>query len=227
MKPHLSYANVVATLALILTLGGGTAYAATKLSANSVGSSQLKRNSVSSAKVKDGSLLAKDFKVGQLPRGAAGVAGPAGPAGAPGPSGAAGAKGDSGAKGETGPAGPVTSVGAHLTYGNDVALPAAQRRAVVSATITVPTSATAITATGAATIITGGTAAGAICYLETDAGADTTGEQQAQIAANSRSSIPVTARIATTPGAHTVVLYCQSGSATTVNRGDLVLTATG
>ena len=75
MRPKLTYANVIATLALFLALGGGAAFAATQLAKNSVGAKQLKRNAVSAAKVKDGSLLAKDFKAGQLP---------AGPQGAPG-----------------------------------------------------------------------------------------------------------------------------------------------
>jgi hypothetical protein len=81
------YANVTATLALIVALGG-TSYAAIRLPANSVGAKQLKRHAVTSSKlsasavtsstVKNGSLRAKDFKAGQIP------AGPAGPAGAAG-----------------------------------------------------------------------------------------------------------------------------------------------
>ena len=68
-----SYANVTATLALVVALGG-TSYAAIKLP----------RNSVSSLQVKDRSLLKKDFRVGQLPagkKGATGAQGPPGPAG--------------------------------------------------------------------------------------------------------------------------------------------------
>ena len=51
-----SYANVTATVALIVALGG-TSYAAIKLP----------KNSVTSVQVKDRSLLKKDFKTGQLP----------------------------------------------------------------------------------------------------------------------------------------------------------------
>ncbi|HEV2774275.1 MAG TPA: hypothetical protein VGV90_01665 [Solirubrobacteraceae bacterium] len=64
------YANVTATLALVIALGG-TSYAATKLP----------KNSVTSATVKDRSLLKKDFRPGQLPAGKRGPAGPQGPAG--------------------------------------------------------------------------------------------------------------------------------------------------
>jgi len=81
------YANVTATLALIIALGG-TSYAAIVLPANSVGSKQLKKravtnsklrpNAVTSATVRNGSLRARDFKAGQLPTGQAGPAGPAG-----------------------------------------------------------------------------------------------------------------------------------------------------
>jgi hypothetical protein len=88
LRPSPSMA--VAFAALMVALGG-TSYAIAQLPANSVGTKQLKKNAVNAAKVKDRSLLAKDFKSGQLPRGAQGprgAAGPAGPAGPPGPSGA-------------------------------------------------------------------------------------------------------------------------------------------
>ncbi len=80
-RPRLTYANVIATLALFLALGGATAYAASTLGRNTVGSKQLKKNAVTGAKVKDGSLSAGDFKAGQLP---AGERGPQGVPGAPG-----------------------------------------------------------------------------------------------------------------------------------------------
>lgn len=80
-----SYANVTATLALVIALGG-TSYAAIKLP----------KNSVSSLQVKDRSLLKKDFRPGQLP---AGKRGPAGPQGPPGDAGAAGAGGGGGGGG--------------------------------------------------------------------------------------------------------------------------------
>lgn len=78
------YANVTATLALVIALGG-TSWAAVNLPAKSVGAKQLKNravtnsklrpNAVTSAKVKNGSLRAQDFKAGQLPSGAPGPAG--------------------------------------------------------------------------------------------------------------------------------------------------------
>ena len=70
------YANVTATMALIVALGG-TSYAAIKLPANSVGSAQLKKqavtnsklraNAVTSGTVRNGSLRAKDFKAASSP----------------------------------------------------------------------------------------------------------------------------------------------------------------
>ena len=84
MRPRLTFANVVACIALFVALGSG-AYAATQLPKNSVGSKQIKKNAVNSAKVKDRSLQAVDFKEGQLP------AGPQGPQGPKGDTGAAGA----------------------------------------------------------------------------------------------------------------------------------------
>lgn len=104
--------NAVASLALAIALGGGSAYAAAKLPASSVGARQLKNGAVTSAKVRDGSLTAADFKKGVLPKGAgvagqAGALGSQGSNGAPGAPGASGANGDAGATGAAGPSGPA------------------------------------------------------------------------------------------------------------------------
>jgi hypothetical protein len=88
LRPRLTYANAVATMALFLALGGGAAFAASTLGKNSVGGKQLKRNAVTGAKVKDGSLAATDFKTGQLPAGERGPTGERGPQGARGAPGA-------------------------------------------------------------------------------------------------------------------------------------------
>ena len=71
----MTYANVTATLALFIALGGG-AYAATALPANSVGPKQLKKNAVdrvkiknnavNAAKVLDNSLTGADIKESSL-----------------------------------------------------------------------------------------------------------------------------------------------------------------
>lgn len=50
LRPRLTYANVIATLALFLVLGGA-AYAATALPANSVGTKQLKDQAVTLTKI--------------------------------------------------------------------------------------------------------------------------------------------------------------------------------
>ena len=100
------YADVAATLALVIALGG-TSYAAIKLPVNSVGSVQLKSGAVTSGKVKDRSLLAKDFKSGQLPRGAAGAKGDPGAPGTPGAAGSPGSPGSPGQPGGIGPIGPT------------------------------------------------------------------------------------------------------------------------
>ncbi len=81
--PRLTYANVVATLALFLALGGA-AYAATQLPADSVGTRQLRAGAVTAGKLSKGvqARLAKTGKQG--PRGAEGPAGPEGRPGAEG-----------------------------------------------------------------------------------------------------------------------------------------------
>ena len=85
IRSRVTYANVIATLALFMALGGG-AYAASKVPNNSVGTKQLEKNAVNSAKVKNGSLLKGDFKAGQLPLGQKGDKGDKGDTGATGPS---------------------------------------------------------------------------------------------------------------------------------------------
>jgi hypothetical protein len=56
----LTYANVAATLAVVLSLGVGSAYAA-DLAKNSVKSKHIKNNTVSTKDIKDASLTAPDF----------------------------------------------------------------------------------------------------------------------------------------------------------------------
>lgn len=105
---RLTYANVVATIALFAALGGSS-YAALQLPKDSVGPTQLKKNSVTSPKVKPGSLLASDFnrsarsklRGAQGPQGVPGTAGAAGVAGQQGPQGIQGPPGEPGAAGAT------------------------------------------------------------------------------------------------------------------------------
>lgn len=99
MRARMTYANVMATVAVFVALGGSS-YAAIALPRASVGSEQLKRDSVSSAKVKRGSLRLSDFKRAERARlrGAQGPLGPQGPAGL---------DGAPGARGPEGPAGPL------------------------------------------------------------------------------------------------------------------------
>jgi hypothetical protein len=56
LTDKLTYANVVATIALFIAVGGASAFAATQLGKNSVGSRQIKKNAVSAAKIKNGAV---------------------------------------------------------------------------------------------------------------------------------------------------------------------------
>ena len=58
MRPRLTYANVVATLALLIAIGGASAFAASQLGKNTVGTKQLKKNSVTTAKIKKQAITA-------------------------------------------------------------------------------------------------------------------------------------------------------------------------
>ena len=83
---RLSYANVMATIAVFIALGGSS-YAALHLPRNSVGTKQIRTGAVRSSDVRNGALQPKDFsaKARQALAGAAGPQGPAGPAGPAGP----------------------------------------------------------------------------------------------------------------------------------------------
>lgn len=84
LRNRLSYANVIATIALFVALGGSS-YAAVTLSRNSVGSAQIRTGGVGSSEVRNRSLKTADLSLTarRALRGAAGQAGPAGAAGAP------------------------------------------------------------------------------------------------------------------------------------------------
>jgi hypothetical protein len=103
LRTRLTYANVMATSALFIALGGSS-YAAITVTGKSVKDSSLtgrdvKNSSLTGKDVKNRSLLAVDFKAGQLPAGAQGSQGPQGPRGATGDPGAKGDPGDTGAPG--------------------------------------------------------------------------------------------------------------------------------
>jgi hypothetical protein len=112
VRPKVSYANVISTLALVLAVGGGTAYAA------SSGGSPAPALKLCAAKKTGALRLApgSGCKAGEQAlsvdgRGIPGPSGPvgaSGPTGAVGPAGSAGAKGERGPQGERGPAGPAT-----------------------------------------------------------------------------------------------------------------------
>jgi hypothetical protein len=91
LRARLTYANITATLALFIALGG-TSYAALTLPRNSVGSAQIRKNAVGSSEIKSravGSSEIRDraIKLGDISasaqsslRGAQGPTGPVGPA---------------------------------------------------------------------------------------------------------------------------------------------------
>jgi hypothetical protein len=94
LRIRVTYANVVASIALFATLAGSS-YAAVSITGsqvrdNSLSGRDVRNASLTTRDVRDRSLLASDFRAGELP------AGPQGPRGDQGP------KGDQGARGEPG-----------------------------------------------------------------------------------------------------------------------------
>jgi Collagen triple helix repeat (20 copies) len=98
MRSKLSYANVTATLALFVALGGSS-YAAVQLTGKNI-----RDASLTTKDVKDRSLLGRDFKAGQLPAGSPGAPGTNGEQGVQGIQGLQGQKGDDGDDGAPGSA---------------------------------------------------------------------------------------------------------------------------
>lgn len=115
VRHRLSYANVMASVAVFIALGG-TSVAAVSLGRSSVKGKHIASNAITSPKVKDRSLRARDFALGQLPAGAKGATGAAGAAGQAGPSGAAGPQGPQGPAGRDGQTGAVGPTFARSTF---------------------------------------------------------------------------------------------------------------
>jgi len=71
VRRHLTYANVVATLALFLALGGGAVWAAGRigtknLKANAVTAGKIKRNAVTAAKIRANAVTGEKIKPGAV-----------------------------------------------------------------------------------------------------------------------------------------------------------------
>ncbi len=114
IRRRVTYANVMATVAVFIALGGAS-YAATQLPKNSVGSAQLKSGAVTLPKLSAAAKQALHGEIGPIgpqgERGNDGASGARGPTGNTGPSGAQGSTGVRGPTGSTGPQGPTGATG--------------------------------------------------------------------------------------------------------------------
>ena len=118
LRRHLTYANVMATGAMFVALGGAS-YAAVTLPRNSVGAKQLKAHAVTPSKLSKSTRALVHASVGPV-----GPRGPKGDAGPPGNTGLQGAAGKTVLNGAGAPAGATGSNGdffvdttAHAIYG--------------------------------------------------------------------------------------------------------------
>ncbi len=105
LRERLTFANVTASLALFIALGG-TSYAAITLPRNSVGANQIRTGAVRSSEVRDRALGARDLSLAarrflRSQQGAQGPRGPEGPQGERGPQGIQGLPGGGGPGGVT------------------------------------------------------------------------------------------------------------------------------
>jgi hypothetical protein len=71
LRKHLSYANVMSTLAVLLVLSGATAYAASKigssqLKAGAVTSGKIRKNAVTAGKIREGAVIGSKLRDGAV-----------------------------------------------------------------------------------------------------------------------------------------------------------------
>ncbi len=92
LRRPLTYANVTATLALMIAVSGGTAFAASKL----ITGRQIAKGTITAKNIKSKTLTKGLFAKNQIPAGPRGATGPVGPTGATGATGAPGATGAAG-----------------------------------------------------------------------------------------------------------------------------------
>src|SRR5215218_9253006 len=93
IRSQLTYANVMATVAVFIALGG-TSYAVTQLPRNSVGAKQIRSGAVAKSELRPNAVTSRSFRsrsiaIRDISLGARaslrGQQGPAGPVGPPGP----------------------------------------------------------------------------------------------------------------------------------------------
>ncbi len=69
LRRHLTYANVTATLALVIAIGMGSAYAAGRLAPKSVGERQLRPGAVTADKIRKSAVTAPKIKAAAVKKG--------------------------------------------------------------------------------------------------------------------------------------------------------------
>jgi hypothetical protein len=69
LRPHITYANVTSTLALLLALGLGSAYAASQLAPKSVGAKQLRPGAVTADKIRKHAVTAPKLEAQAVKQG--------------------------------------------------------------------------------------------------------------------------------------------------------------
>jgi hypothetical protein len=159
IRARITYANVTATLALFVAVGGSS-YAAITITGRevrdhslhgvdvargSIGSSEIRDNSVRGIDIRDATItgadLAQPLRKDLLSAFREGPTGPAGPVGQTGPRGETGPKGDAGVDGKSGAVGPTGDTGPQGDLGptgpagpSDVNVPAAGVEQATAAT---------------------------------------------------------------------------------------------
>ena len=207
----------MATIAVFIALGLGTAWAATELDKNEVKSkhigkgqvrgADIQNSAVTSPKVADGSLLDEDFAEGQL------SPGPEGPEGPRGAQGEQGLQGPQGERGVEGPPGPTRASVGDPWFDNGT--PTATPDGTYSASqIDVPQPGKLLIQGSLGAVSCSGTCGAAEVGLYLD-GVPLTHTRQ--FLTNDRLAYINTKLVDITPGAHVVALQFDSGTSTTIS----------
>ena len=236
---QLTYANVAATLALFVALGGSATAAAL------INGQNIRNGSITANKLKDHTLTATKFAAHQLPvgppgaKGDAGTPGAKGDTGSPGPQGAPGLTGSAGSPGITGPQGPMGATGPQGTTGatgpqgttgpsgpsgtgnasevshqsgSPVALATYSSYTTVASTTLTTTKSSKVLLVGQATF----SASSSVMlydYLAVDGNGVSAGNYWTTLPANAYTTVPYSAVVTVTSGSHSFTLNASSTGA--------------
>ena len=209
MKRSPTYANVVATLALVLAIGGTTVAGASSL----ISGRDIQDDSITGADIQNGSLTGADIRPGSLGSNSLSLAARAN---------LRGARGDTGPQGDTGATGPQGAPGVGVTTLNATGAGVTNYQDLATlATVALPTAGDYVIFAHLEATNTGATDDNLNCGLFTDS-SNPFGGGGASVTAGTMAPATAVGAISTY-GPQTVYLKCQGGGVTTYDMANITL----